>query len=403
MLKTVKEDIRKDYYDPNFHGIDLDARFRVAEEKMKLAKSNAEVFGIIAQTLMDFNDSHTVFFPPSRSSTVEYGWLMKMFGDNCYVTQVRPHSDAEAKGLKPGDLVQSIDGIHPTRANTWIFYYLYYQLAPRPSINVIVQSPGEQPRQLELAARVQTGKLVVDLTSGVDIQRLEREEADDEILNAHRFKAFGDDLIIWKVPEFNLEKGDVDEKINRVKKYQALILDLRGNGGGDEETLRRLIGNLCDHDVAIGEIKRRKETKSLVAKTRGDGGFKGKLVVLVDSESASASEVLARVVQLERRGVVLGDRTGGKVMRSRVHIHQIGLEKVVVYGANITDADLVMSDGNSLEHAGVTPNLILLPTAEDLRTGRDPVLSGAAALLGVKLDPAEAGKLFPFKWRALNY
>ena len=399
MLKTIKEDIRKNYYDPNFHGIDLDARFKVAEEKMELTKSNAEVFGIIAQTLIDFNDSHTAFLPPSRSARVEYGWLMKMFGDNCYVTQVRPHSDADAKGLKPGDLVQSVDGIHPTRANTWVFYYLYYQLAPRPSINVVVQSPGEQPRQLELKAKVQTGLLIVDLTEGVEIHRLEREEEDEEILNAHRFRVFGDDLIIWKMPQFDLEKGDVDEKVDRVKKHQALILDLRGNSGGNEETLLRLIGNLCDHDVTIGEIKRRKESKPFLAKTRGAGGFKGKLVVLVDSESASASEVLARVVQLERRGVVLGDRTGGKVMRSRFHIHQIGLEKIVSYGANVTDADVIMSDGNSLEHSGVTPNLILLPTAADLHSGRDPVLSGAASLLGVKLDPLEAGKLFPFKWK----
>src|SRR5437762_2845699 len=189
MLRIVKEDIKKNYYDPNFHGIDLDERFKAAEEKMKLTKSNAEVFGIIAQTLIDFNDSHTVFLPPSRSAKVEYGWLMKMFGDNCYVTQVRPHSDADAKGLKPGDLVLSIDGIQPTRANTWIFYYLYYQLAPRPSINVVVQSPGEPGRKLELKAKVQTGSLVVDVTeaTGMVLHRLEREEEDEEILNASRF------------------------------------------------------------------------------------------------------------------------------------------------------------------------------------------------------------------------
>lgn len=137
----------------------------------------------------------------------------------------------------------------------------------------------------------------------------------------------------------------------------------------------------------------------MIAKTRGDGGFKGKLVVLVDSESASCSEWLARVVQLEKRGVVLGDRTSGKVMRSRFYKHEMGLDTVVVYGTSVTDADVVLSDGNSLEGAGVTPNLVLLPKAADLRAHQDPVLSGAASLLGVKLDPVEAGKLFPFKWK----
>jgi hypothetical protein len=78
------------------------------------------------------------------------------------------------------------------------------------------------------------------------------------------------------------------------------------------------------------------------------------------------------------------------------------LDTIIVYAANVTDADIIMSDGVSLEGAGVTPNLVLLPSGADLRAHRDPVLSGAVALLGLKLDAGEAGKLFPFKWRELN-
>ena len=70
MLKTVRDDIKKDYYDPSFRGIDLEARFKLTEDKMKLTKSNAEVFGIIAQALLDFNDSHTSFIPPQRSARI---------------------------------------------------------------------------------------------------------------------------------------------------------------------------------------------------------------------------------------------------------------------------------------------------------------------------------------------
>jgi C-terminal processing protease CtpA/Prc len=402
MLKIIKDDISKHYYDPAFHGIDLDARFKLAESKLKLTKSNAEVFGVIAQVLLDFNDSHTSFIPPQRQSSVEYGWLMKMFGENCYVTEVKPHSDAEAQGLKPGDEVLSIDGIRPTRSNVWIFYYLYYQLAPRPIVKVTAQSPGEPARPLELKAQVQTSKRTVDLTETIDFNKYSREEEDDSIMSAQRFISFGDDLIIWKMPQFNLTKDEVDSQIDRVKKHRALILDLRGNMGGAEETLLRMIGSFCDHDITVGELRQRKETKPMIAKTRGEGGFKGKLVVLVDSQSASASELLARVVQLEKRGVVLGDRTAGKVMRSRFYQHEMGLETVIMYGTSVTDADIIMSDGVSLEGAGVMPNLSLLPDASDLRARRDPVLSSAASLLGVKLDAVEAGKLFPFKWRELN-
>ncbi|MDX6574701.1 MAG: hypothetical protein QOE96_654 [Blastocatellia bacterium] len=403
MLKIIKEDISKHYYDPTFHGIDLDARFKLAESRINLTKSNAEIFGVIAQVLLDFNDSHTAFIPPQRQSVIEYGWLMQMFGDNGYITEVKPNSDAEGQGLKSGDQVLSIDGIRPTRANTWIFYYLYHRLAPRPLVKLVVQSPGGPTRPLEIKATVQLSKRTIDLTDTIDLNKYEREEDDDELMNAHRYSTFGDDLIIWKMPQFNLTRDEVDVQIDRVKKHRALILDLRGNLGGAEETLLRLIGNLCDHDVTVGELKRRKETKPMIAKTRGDGGFKGKLVVLVDSESASASEVLARVVQLEKRGVVLGDRTSGKVMRSRVYPHQMGLDTVIVYGASVTDADIIMSDGASLEGAGVTPNLVLLPSARNLRDHEDPVLAGAASLLDVKLDAGQAGKLFPFKWRVLNH
>lgn len=399
MLKAIRDDIRKYYYDPAFRGIDLDARTKIAEERIKQAKTNAEVFGIIAQLLLEFNDSHTLFLPPQRSARIEYGWQMQTFGDDCFVIAVKPKSDAEAQGLKPGDKVLKIDGIAPNRGNLWFYYYLYTALAPRPVVKIEVQSPGEQPRQLELKAKVKTGKQVFDLTDTFDLNAYYRELEDEARMTEHRAVEVSKDVAIWRMPSFDLTSDGVDERIDKVKKYQTLIIDLRRNGGGAVETLQRVVGNLFDRDITIGNIKLRKETKPMLAKTRGDSGFKGRLFVLVDSNSGSASEVLARVVQLEKRGTILGDLTAGKVMRSRLYPHQIGLETVVFYGVSVTDADLIMSDGKSIEGIGVTPDEVLLPTADDLRSQKDSVLSRAATLAGGTLEPAEAGKLFPFKWK----
>ena len=399
MLKAVRDDIRKHYYDPGLRGIDLDARSKLAEERIKQAKSNAEVFGIIAQLMLDFNDSHTIFLPPPRASRIEYGWQVQTFGEDSYVIAVKPKSDAEAKGLKPGDKVLAIDGVVPSRGNLWVYHYLYNVLKPRQVVNIEVQSPGEQPRELELKAKVQTGKVVFDLTSSHDLNSYFRDLEDESRMNAHKFVEVGDDIMIWRLPSFDLTEDRVDEAINKVKKAKTLILDLRRNGGGAVETLRRLVGNLFDRDITIGNQKLRKEEKPMLAKTRGDSGFKGRLIVLVDSNSGSASEVLARVVQLEKRGTVLGDRTSGKVMRSRLYPHQIGLDTVVFYAVSVTDADLIMTDGQSLENVGVIPDELLLPTAEDLRSQKDSVLSRAIAMAGATLDPVEAGKLFPFKWK----
>jgi len=399
MLKAARDDIRKNYYDPAFRGIDLDARTKLAEERIKQAKSNGEMFGIIAQMLLEFNDSHTVFVPPPRSARIEYGWQVQTFGDDCYVIAVKAKSDAEAKGLKPGDKVIKIDGISPNRSNLWIYNYLYNALSPRPVVNVEVQSPGEQPRQLELKAKIQNGKKVFDLTDTFDLNAYWRDLEDEARINDHRAIEVSKDIVIWRMPSFDLTEDGVDERVDKIKKYKTLILDLRRNGGGAVETLQRLVGNLFDRDITIGNMKLRKESKPMLAKTRGDSGYKGHVFVLVDSESGSAAEVLARVVQLEKRGTVLGDRTYGKVMRSRLYPHQIGLETVIFYAVSVTDADLIMGDGKSLEGTGVAPDEILLPTAEDLRAQKDPVLARAVAVAGGTMDPADAGKLFPFKWK----
>jgi len=58
-----------------------------------------------------------------------------------------------------------------------------------------------------------------------------------------------------------------------------------------------------------------------------------------------------------------------------------------------------MTDGNSLEHRGVVPDELLLPSAADLAAGSDPQLARAFELLGLPITPAKAGQLFPPIWR----
>jgi hypothetical protein len=72
---------------------------------------------------------------------------------------------------------------------------------------------------------------------------------------------------------------------------------------------------------------------------------------------------------------------------------------LIPYGISVTNADLIMADGKSLENAGVVPDYVVLPTAADLAAGRDPALAQAVALVGGVLDPLDAGKLFPIEWK----
>jgi len=397
MLSAVKKDLKDYYYDSDFHGMDIEARFKTAEEKIKQAQSIGQIFGTIAQVLVELNDSHTTFLPPGRSSKTEYGWQMQAIGDKAYVTTVKPGSDAEGKGLKPGDEIYSIDDLAPLRDNIWKINYMYRILRPRPGMRLVLIKPDGKEQQLDVLARVQQGKHITDLTSD-EIWNLIRESESEDRLQRHRYLDLNDDVFVWKMPEFDMPKADVDAMVDKFRKKKALILDLRGNPGGAVETLLRLLGNVLDHDVTMQE-KRRKETKPLIAKSRVSEVYAGKIIVLIDSQSASCSELFARVMQLEKRGLVIGDRSAGAVMESRYHGHEVGVDVVAFYGASITEADLIMSDGKSLEHVGVTPDELKLPTAKDLAALRDPVLAYAISLTGSTMTPEKAGALFPVEWR----
>lgn len=92
--------------------------------------------------------------------------------------------------------------------------------------------------------------------------------------------------------------------------------DLRGNPGGSVDTLSYLVGGLFDREVKIADRIGRKDTKPEIAQPLRNP-FAGKVVVLVDAESASASELFARIVQLEKRGTVIADHWSGSVMEGR--------------------------------------------------------------------------------------
>ncbi|MFZ1700267.1 MAG: S41 family peptidase [Pyrinomonadaceae bacterium] len=396
MLKVIKDEVADKYYDKNFHGVDFEIIFKAADARLKEVKTNSESFIIIAAFLQTLKDSHTYFLPPSRSVRVEHGWQMQMIGDKCLVVRVSAGSDAEKQNLKVGDQILGFEGMRMTREDYPTFRYMFFVLNPISEMNLLVQSPDGSRRNIRVAGKRNESFRVTDLTDYTTYINLIRESEMQAEIDAHRFIEIGDDLTIWKMPRFDLSKDKVDDCMDKVLKRKNLILDLRGNGGGYEETLLRLLGYFFDKNIDVGKLVLRNETKPMTAKTIGKNAYHGKVVALIDSRSGSAAEVFARVLQLENRGVVLGDISSGRVMRSRFYSKSLGADTLVFFGVSVTDADVVMTDGKSLENNGVKPDEFILPAIADLVAGRDPVLSRAAALSGVAISPEKAGTLFPY-------
>jgi C-terminal processing protease CtpA/Prc len=399
MLEVISGEVRKHYYDPTFHGLDWNAKVAEAKQKIDKATSFNMAMAHIAAALDTLNDSHTFFLPPQHAFRHDYGLQYQMVGDRCFVTQVRPKTDADTKGVKAGDQILTINGYDVKRDDLWKMQYAFSVLRPQTTLRLGLQDPDGAQRQVEVTAKIQEGKKVLDLTgaNGGDIWDLMRQGETQEHLLRARYMEYGDPLLVLKVPEFSFSASEVEDMIGRARKHQNLIVDLRGNPGGSVDTLKYLVGGMFDKEVKIGDRAGRKESKPEVAKP-AHSPFLGKLVVLVDARSASAAELFARVVQLEKRGLVVGDHSSGSVMEARHYEEQMGSDTVIFYGASITEWDLIMTDRKSLEHTGVTPDEIVLPAAQDIASGRDPVLAHAAETLGVKLSAEEAGKVFRYEW-----
>ena len=395
MLNEIKDDIKHDYYDPKFHGVDLDAQFKQAGEYLKTSATYNQGIGIVAWALKPFNDSHLYLIPPRRPVKITYSYELQMIGSSCYATAIEPGAEAEKAGLKVGDKIVSMDGLIFDRNSFWEVNYLTRILRPQSADQMVVQADTGALTKLSIAAKVKDEQHYVKF--GMEYSDLVREaQTRRRRLNPKAY-TLAESVIIWKMHTFLADEKLMDDMLNESAKYPAFILDLRQNGGGAELALLRLLGGMFDHDVNVGERLTRTGRKPLVAKTHGGSPYKGKVIVLVDQRSASASEILARVMQLQKRGIVIGDHTAGSVMEARFHWHPFGRSHDL-YATSISSADLEMSDGQSLERVGVAPDEVLLPTADDLAKGRDPVMAHAVKLAGAEMSPAAAGKLFPVEW-----
>ncbi len=229
MLQTVSNDVKKHYYDPKFHGVNLEGRVAEAKQGIEKAQSFNMAMSHIAAALDTLNDSHTFFLPPQHAYKHSYGMQYQMIGNSCFVTQVRPGSDAAAKGVKPGDMILGINGFTLDRDVLWKIQYMFTALRPQAAIRLTLQDPSGAQRKVDIAAKIRETKRVTDLTGAneaSDIWDLVREEETQEHLRRARTVEYGDQVTVIRVPEFAFNLGEVEGMLGKARKHPNLILDL---------------------------------------------------------------------------------------------------------------------------------------------------------------------------------
>ena len=247
-------------------------------------------------------DPHSTYTDPEETKEMTeplqgnfdgIGIQFNMLTDTLYVIQVIPGGPSEKVGLMAGDRIIMVDDT---------------LIAGVKMKNTDVMKRLRGPKNTEVRVKVLRGGvpdlIEFKITRGkIPVYSLDAAYMADKAtgyIKLNRFAASSAD-------EFR-------EALEKLKKQgmKNLILDLQGNGGGYLNIAIDLADEFLGKDKLIVYTEGNKQPRE-EAKSSARGGFEeGRLVVLVDETSASASEILSGAVQDWDRGVVVGRRTFGK-------------------------------------------------------------------------------------------
>ena len=167
---------------------------------------------------------------------------------------------------------------------------------------------------------------------------------------------------------------------------EGIIIDLRGNGGGSLTEATELTGLFVGSGPVV-QVKNSDGTLHIERNTEPVVAYTGPLAVLVDGNSASASEIFAGAIQDYKRGVIIGEPTFGKgTVQNLVDLDQYDHEDDGGLGQlKATIAQFFRVDGDSTQHRGVVPD-IRFPT--ELNPDEQGERALPNALPWAHIDPA---------------
>ncbi len=396
-FNEVWRTVNDSYFDPTFGGVSWPGIHEKYRPLLSAVADNDQLIALMQQMLAELRHTHfslipraaAVFNPSERVRIGTAGIDVAWVEDGVAVKQVAPEATGAKAQLRPGDQITRVDdvdlaslqdmlskaGISPSRSHLYLTQLVESRLSAAVGTHVRLQAvtPGSAPR--EVAAICRTTQLPWSEPLGyfpsVPI-RCTSERGPDGIALLS-FNVFVPPVMkLYRAFERTLTPGD------------GLIIDLRGNGGGLTSMAPGICGWLCHDAFVLASMHQRTGAIDLGVYPQAHA-FEGPVAILIDSQSASTSEILAAGLKEHHRARIFGEPSAGAALPSLFKTLPNG--DLLQYAV----ADVKTPSGAQIEGNGVEPDETVRVSRADLAAGRDPVEDAARRWLTAQRPPAASG------------
>lgn len=381
--------IQSRYVDAQHNGVDWGAVAARWREPVLKAADDARFWRELNRMVGELKDAHTQVRSPleekaTREQRGAHGLSLRPHEGRWWLTQVSPVSQAALLGVQRGQQVLAIDGV-PV-ADWWA-----RQAAE-------VRGSSTERSQAVLVNRVLNGgevgserRLQLRRPDGGEFSVTLRQDA--LVHPAVRTHLLADGSAYLRLDSFNrLWRTELDHALRRLAPAKSLVLDLRGNNGGDLRMAVEFLGYWLPSGSAGKVLTRDNQrltallglldvTPTLDIKAQPNG-LKLPVALLIDERSASAAELVAGVLQARGRVRVFGATSCGCVLGVRRGEELRGGGRLV-----FSEVDLLIDGNRRLEGVGVQPDEALWSDPAALQRGEDPVLNAARAWAAGQVQP----------------
>ena len=354
------------------------------QEQFKRLKDD-EIMETILNTAMLTYDPHSNYYAPIQATELQIQSSLQLEGIGVSIRPDRKNPDytrivtlvdggpaAKTGQIKPNDLIVGIakDGKNMTDVVGWSTREIVSLIRGKRGTSVTLKL--RQPNTPDSSARTVTvvRDIIQQEESGVkqrvvEVQRPNIDKTPKRIgvleipsfyLN-YRARRNGED---YRSVSIDTEKA---LKALNKENIDGLVVDLRNNPGGSLDEVAKMLGFF----IKSGPLVQIRDNRGNIQVYRdNDGGeqlYDGKMVVLTNLASASASEIFAAAIQDYGRGLVVGSTTTGKGSA------QIQLDSLALGTATLTQRKFYRVTGGSTQNKGVVPDIELVNIYDDATFG----------------------------------